>query len=62
MPIVAHGYGLVELGATTNFLVDDVVVALEAEPVIVVDDDVNVTVDEDGVVVTLDDPIEIEVE
>lgn len=62
MPIVAHGYGLeVGVGVTT-FLVDDILVTLEAEPDITVDDDIVITAPTDDVVVTVDPDITIEVD
>ena len=61
MAIVAYGYGL-DVGLGTNVLVNDILVTLEAEPVVVVDDEVTVVLDDDDFTVVVDDEIVIEVE
>jgi hypothetical protein len=62
MPIVAYGYGIDTTLGVTNVLVDDIVLAMEAEPVITLDDEVTLTLDTDDVNITLDEDIDIEVD
>ena len=61
MTIVAYGYGLAG-AAVPNLFVDDITVALVAEPNITVDDDIVITAPTDDVVVSVDPDIDIEVE
>lgn len=61
MAIVAYGYGL-DVGFGTNVLVDAIIIALDAEPDITIDNDVNITLEADDVGITLDEDIDIEVE
>ena len=48
--------------ANTFILTDDIILTLTAEPVIVLDPDVVITVDLDDVTITLDADIDIEVD
>ena len=62
MTIVAYGYGLAGANVVTNVFVDDIQIALAAEPDITVDDDIVITAPADDVTVTVDPDIDIEVE
>ncbi len=62
MTIVAYGYGLAGIAVVSNIFVDDIQIALVAEPDITVDDDIIITAPTDDVVVTVDPDITIEVE
>ena len=62
MAIVAYGYGLAGAVGVTNIFVDDIVIAVAAEPDITLDDEVTITLEPDSVDITLDADIDIEVE
>jgi len=59
MPIVAFGYGQ---EAVANVLVDDIIMSLDADPDIVLDPDVEITLDADGVDIEVTPDIDIEVD
>lgn len=60
MPLVAYGYGLDQLFAAAGG--DGLIVELMADPDIVLDPDITITLEADEVVVTLDTDIDIEVD
>jgi hypothetical protein len=59
MTIVGYGYGL---NAVPNVFVDDIQMSLDADPDIVLDPDVDITLEEDGVDISVDPDIDIEVD
>ena len=62
MTIVAYGYGLAGSAVVANLFVDDIQIALMAEPDITVDDDIVITAPTDDINISVDPDIEIEVE
>ena len=62
MTIVAYGYGLAGSAVVSNIFVDDIQMSLDADPDIVLDPDVDITLDENGVDISVDPDIDIEVD
>lgn len=62
MAIVAYGYGLEAPSGGPSFLVDDIIIALVAEPDITVDDDLVITAPTDDIDISVNPDIDIEVE